>query len=350
VLAEIAVPELDAEVRQKAASVEQSAAQHRLAQAAAEVAQANVAAADAKLTEARAGVKRVDADLARWRSEYKRVEGLFQARAQTGSLLDETLSKRQSAEAAAEETAAQVKSAEVALAQARAALDQARAEVAAASSATQVAREDARRVEAMLGYTRIEAPFDGVVIRRRIDTGQLTKPGADAAPLFVLARTDLLTVVTDVPELFAADVEPGDPATVELQAVKGKPVEAKVTRTAWALDPKSRTLRVEIDLPNRQGRLRPGLYAYATVVADEHRNVQTVPATALVRDKDQSFCVTIADGRAKRRPVEVGLTDGSWTEVVSGLDAGDTVVKANAASIAEGQALEPVQPAPGGKP
>ena len=87
--------------------------------------------------------------------------------------------------------------------------------------------------EALLGYTRIVAPFDGVVTRRNVDTGHLTRPGADGPPLFVVARSDLVTIAVAVPETFAADVDPGDRASVTLQAMKGRIVEGKVTRTAW---------------------------------------------------------------------------------------------------------------------
>ncbi|MDR3632543.1 MAG: efflux RND transporter periplasmic adaptor subunit [Isosphaeraceae bacterium] len=350
VLAELSVPELEAESQQKKAEIEQAISQHKLASAAAEVAQANVTGAEAKLLEVRAGVKRVSADLARWQSEFKRVEELFRARAQTGSLVDETRSKLHSAEAAGEEIAAQVRTAEVTLIQARAAFDQARANVAAAASATEVAREEAHRVEALLAYTKIEAPFDGIVTRRHIDTGQLTKPSADSEPLFVLARSDMLTITTDVPELFAAEVNPGDHVTVELQAMKGNMFEGTITRTAWALDPKTRTLRVEIDLPNPNAKLRPGLYAYATVIAEEHANVLTVPSTAPIREKDKATCVIVVDGKAVRRAVELGLNDGTRTEVVSGLTKDDTVVKANAASLVDGQPLESLPPTPPAKP
>jgi HlyD family secretion protein len=353
-LAELSAPEMDAEVRQKRAAVEQAIARRAQTEAAVEVAQANVAGADAKLAEAQAGIKRVEADLARWQAEYHRVEQLFQARAQTGSLLDETRNKLRSSEASREEVRAQVKTAEVAVTQSRAALDQARSDVVAAAAAIDVAREDARRVEALLAYTRIEAPFDGIVTARNVDTGQLTRPGSDSDPLFILNRSDIVTIAIDVPETFATEVNPGDRATIELQAMKGKTVEGTVTRTAWALDPRTRTLRVEIDIPNPGGKLRPGLYAYATVIAEEHPGVLTVPTTALVRDKDKTTCVLVVAGKAVRRPVEVGLTDATRAEVVSGLDGSEAVVKAYAATLTDGQPVDLVPPAvtaaPGVKP
>ena len=120
--------------------------------------------------------------------------------------------------------------------------------------------------------------------------------------------------------MFATAVNPGDRAEVKLQAMKGKTVEGKVTRISWALDPKTRTLRVEIDIPNPGGTLRPGLYAYATVIAEEHPDVLTVPATAVVSEKDKD--VLRHRRRRQGRPPadQVGLSDGTRTEVVSGLE------------------------------
>jgi RND family efflux transporter MFP subunit len=223
--------------------------------------------------------------------------------------------------------------------------------VTAASAAIDVAREDAGRVESMLGYTRIAAPFDGIVVQRNVDQGQLTRPGSDADPLYVIARSDIITITVDVPESFAVAVNPGDRATVQLQAMKGKTVAGTVSRTSWALDPKARTLRVEIDVPNPDGALRPGLYAYATLVAEEHADVLTLPSTAVFREQDRAYCVIAVDGRAVRKAVELGLSDGTHTEVVSGLSGSEVVVKAFSSSLVEGQPIESIEPAnPAAKP
>ncbi|HWE35941.1 MAG TPA: efflux RND transporter periplasmic adaptor subunit [Isosphaeraceae bacterium] len=346
-MAELDVPELTAEAEQKRAMVEQAEARRDQAEAAVEVAGADVATARAKVAEAQAGIKRASSDLARWRSEYNRVEQLFRERAQTGSLLDETRNKLSAAEAAEEEELAQVETARAALAQARAALDKARSDLAAAKSGIAVARADARRVEALLGYTKIVAPYDGVVTRRNVDTGHLTMPGAQGEPLFVVARSDLVTVVVAVPEMDAPAVDPGDRARVRLQALPGKVVEGRVTRTAYALDTKSRTLRAEIDLPNPEGKLHPGLYAYATITVEESPYALTLPATAVGRDGDKTFCVAVRDGHAARLPIELGLGDGARFEVRSGLKGDEVVAKANVAALADGQAVEPL---PSAKP
>jgi HlyD family secretion protein len=351
VLAELWVPEVEADLQEKQAAVDQAVAKRAQAEAAVKVAQAAVASAEARVVDVQAGVKRADADLTRWQQEYRRIEQLFNERAQTGTLVDETRNKLRSAEASVDEVRAKVKSAEAALTEARAELDKARADVVAAAASIEVARSEARHAEAILGYSRIEAPFDGIITRRNVDTGHLTRSGSDAPPLFVAARTDVVTIVVHIPETYATEVNKGDRATVKLQAMKGRIVEGTVTRTAWALDPKTRTILTEVDIPNPGGKLRPGLYAYATVIVAEHKDVLTIPTTAVVQDKDKAFCVTVVSGKAVRKAIETGLNDGTRTEVVSGLEGSELVVKANAASLSDGQDVKvPEAAAKGGKP
>ena len=337
VLAVLSVPELDAEAEQKQATVEEAEAKLAQAKAAEAVSQANLASARAKLTEVQAGIKRVDADLTRWQAEFKRVEQLFNERAQTGSLLDETRSKLKSSESAREEVYAQVKTAEAAVRQGQAMLDKARSDVTAATATIKVARFDAQRVQALRGYATIVAPYDGVITRRNVDVGDLTTPGTQGQALFTVARDDLVRITVSVPEMYATEVDPGDRALIRLQAITGKDFEGKVTRTSWTLDAKNRTLRTEIDVPNPKGTLRPGLYAYATVVVEEHADALTVPTSALVRQDSQTYCVVVANGKAVRKPVTLGLEDGTRAEVLSGLLGDETIVKAYAASLTDGQ-------------
>jgi RND family efflux transporter MFP subunit len=278
--------------------------------------------------------------VARWRSEFARIEQLVRERAQTGSLLDETRNKLGAAEATAEEVRAQVKSAEATLAEARALLEKARSDVQAAISHIEVARFDAERAEAMQEYTSIRAPYDGVIIRRNVDTGQLTTAGSTDEPLFVVARQDVVTISVGVPESEAPFVDPGDTVSIRLAALDSRRFEGKVTRTAWALDAATRTLRAEVDLPNPDGELRPGLYAYATIIAEEHTDVLTLPSTAVIQEAGNSFCVAVSGGRARRKEIRIGLNDGKRTEVISGVEEGESIVEANSGALADGQAVE----------
>src|SRR5262249_2342968 len=159
------------------------------------------------------------------------------------------------------------------------------------------------------------------------NAGDLTTPGTAGQPLFMVARDDVVRITVGVPEMYATEVNPGDRALIRVQAIPGKEFEGKVTRASWTLDAKSRTLRTEIDLPNPNGRLRPGLYAYATIIVEEHAGALTVPTSALVRQDSQTYCAALVDGRAMRKPVTVGIDDGARTEIVSGLTGGETLVK-----------------------
>jgi RND family efflux transporter MFP subunit len=345
VLAELSVPELEADVQQKRAAIAQAVAKQKLSGAAVRVAEANVQGAEAKLAQVRASVKRAEADLVFQQSQTRRISDLVSSHAVTESLLDEARSKLHSAESTLAEVQAQVKTAEVAVTQAHAAWDQARAHVGAADAAIEVAREEARRADALLGYTRITAPFDGIVTQRNVDTGDLIQPGAEPLPLFMIAKSDVLTICVAIPEVFAPAVNAGDRAQIKLQAVPGRTIEGKVTRVSWALDPKVRTLRAEIDIPNPDAKLQPGLYAYATIIAEEHPDVLTVPLTAIVSEQGKDYCVAVVDGKAVRKPVTRGLEDGLRAEIVSGLKGDESIVNAYASSLNEGQPVQIIQPA-----
>jgi HlyD family secretion protein len=344
VLAVISVPDLDADAEQKQAAVELSQAQLAQAKASEEVAQANLASSKAKLVEVQAGIKRAEAELERWQSEFKRVEQLFSQHAQTGSLLDETRSKRKASESARDEVHAQVHSADVSIRHRLAMLDKACADVTSATASIKVARSEARRVQAQREFATIVAPYDGIITRRHVDVGDLTEPGSHGKRLFAVARDDVVRVTVSVPEMYATEVSLGDPAKIHLQALAGRVFEGKVTRTSWTLDASNRTLRTEIDLPNPKGTLRPGLYAYATITVEEHPEVLIVPSTAIVREDSRTFCVAVADGKAERKPVTLGLEDGTRAEIMSGLQGSEAVVKAYASSLADGQLVQVIEP------
>ena len=183
-----------------------------------------------------------------------------------------------------------------------------------------------------------------MITRRNVHVGDLTEPGTQGQPLFIVARDDLVRITVSVPEMYATEVEAGDRVLVRLQALSGRDFEGKVTRTSWTLDVKNRTLRTEIDVPNPKGTLRPGLYAYATVVVEEHADALSVPTSALIRQDSKTYCVAVTDGRAVRKPVVVGLDDGTRAEILSGLQGTEAIVKAYASSLADGQSVAVIEP------
>ena len=173
----------------------------------------------------------------------------------------------------------------------------------------------------------------------------MTEPGTQGRSLYTIVRDDIVRIVVSVPEMYATEVDAGDRALIRLQAGAGKGFEGAVTRTSWALDAKSRTLRTEIDIKNSAGTLRPGLYAYATIIVEEHANVLSVPTSALVRQDSSTFCVAIAGGKVVRKPVTVGLDDGTLAEILTGLNGDEQIVKTYASSLVDGQHVEFLPPA-----
>ncbi len=203
------------------------------------------------------------------------------------------------------------------------------------------------RQRALLQYTEIRAPYAGVVTERNVVRGDFVQPAGNttAKPLLAVARTDLMRVFVNVPEMDAASVEAGRTGYVGVPAL-GQPdrtVEGKVARTGWALGA-NRTLHTEIDLPNTDGRLRPGMYVTGHVVLQERRDVLVIPRSAVVTSGKASACWTVRDGRAVRTPIALGLQVEGEVEVLSGLSGAEAVIQSPPGSLQEGQAVEVAGP------
>lgn len=339
-LAELAVPELHDELAQKEALLEQSKAERRQAQAAIQAAEAKVVTAEAGVREAEAARTRVEADLARWQSEYQRFAELAKSSAVTNKLVDETRQQLHAAEAGRLETRAKIESAKAGRGEAEAVLRKAHADEAAATARVGVAEANLQQTRTLLAYAQLHAPYDGVVTRRNLHTGHLVPVGERGEPLFVVARTDPVRVVIEVPEADAALVHPGSRVRFRVKSLGEAAVEAKVTRLAWALDERTRIMRAEIDVPNAAGRLHAGMYVAAAVVLEERPNVLVLPATALLVQDGKSACFCVENNRIVRKPVTVGLRTGGECEITVGLSGDDVVVQTGAASLKEGQAVQ----------
>jgi HlyD family secretion protein len=137
-----------------------------------------------------------------------------------------------------------------------------------------------------------------------------------AAPIYVIDRTDIVRIFVDVPESDANYVREGTKASVLVKGYRDEPIEGTVTRTSWALNRRSRTLRAEIDLPNKETQLLPGMYAYAKVII-ERPQVLALPETAMTYNEDRAYCWMLQDGRAVRTEVRTGVGDGEWIEVTN---------------------------------
>lgn len=311
VLAEVSIPELAEEKKHKEATVALATAEVTQAERAADEAAARAASAEAMAAEAKAGLARYDADVERWDAELRRVDGLVAGRVLDGQIGDETRQQAKSARAAKQEGEAKVLSAAALAREAVARKGRAAADVAAAAAKKGVAEAEVRRLNELLKYTAIRAPFAGVITARAVHTGHyLPAAGSKADALFVVARLDTVRVFVEVPEASATAAAVGAPATVRVPALKNREFAGTVTRTAKVLNAESRTLKVEIDLPNPAGELRPGSFVTVKIAAGT-TDALTVPAAAVLFADETAYCFLVEGGTAVKTRVQVGHAQGS---------------------------------------
>ena len=332
VLARLFVPEIVEDYGTKKATVTLDERRIELARKLVEVAAADVKAADAGLDQARSILGKYEAEVERWATEVKRLTNEVKRGVVDPQILLESQNQLKSDAAALEAAKASIRKAEADLLSKRAALAKADVDVSVAQADLAVATSDAKRMAAWVGYLTLTAPFDGVIVARNANTfdfvlpatGDPTadsrspdlSPGGKAAPIYVVDRTDVVRVFVDIPEQDANYVRIGSKASVLARAYRDAPTAGTVTRTSWALNVKSRTLRAEIDLPNTDTRFLPGMYAYAKVII-ERPGVRALPVSALTHAGDRTFCWICKDGRAERAEVQTGVSDGDWIEVTN---------------------------------
>jgi RND family efflux transporter MFP subunit len=209
----------------------------------------------------------------------------------------------------------------------------------------EAARANVQRLEDLKNFDRVTAPFDGTITARNTDIGQLI--AADSGPeLFRMAQTDPLRVYVRVPQPFVHAIAPDQKAELTFLELPGRIFEAKVTRTAGAVDPTSRTLQVELQVPNPHGEILAGGYAQVRFNEAAAANVLTLSDNALIfRSQGMQVAVVGADNKVNLRSVKLGRDFGDTVEVLNGLKADDQVIDNPPDSIAEGMTVQVAQPA-----
>ena len=194
---------------------------------------------------------------------------------------------------------------------------QARANLAAADANLQ-------RLRQLEDFKRVVAPFDGVVTRRNIDVGDLIDTSGRA--LFTMSQTDPLRVYVNVPQAYANLVKTGQQVVVSQAELRGRPFKGQVTRTAASIDTSTRTMQIEVSLPNQDGALLPGAFVQVALPL-QGGGALTVPANALLfRGEGVRVALVDAQGKVKLRPVTLGRNTGDSVEVLDGLALADTLV------------------------
>lgn len=200
-----------------------------------------------------------------------------------------------------------------------------RADVTARAAAEAATQRDLKAVEAVEGYLNVTAPFHGMIVRRNVSPGSLAGPSKPA--LFELQQLDPLRLVVDVPEAQAAGVQVGEKLPFSVISAPADQFVATVARIADSLRPATRTMPVELDAPNPQHRLAPGMYAQVAWQAQRPYATLFVPSTAVMTTTQNSFVECVRSGAIVWVPVRQGFAAGDRSEVFGDLRPGDVVVR-----------------------
>jgi RND family efflux transporter MFP subunit len=219
-------------------------------------------------------------------------------------------------------------------------VDNAAGDLEAKRATVESAEANVRRLQELESFKHIYAPFSGVITRRNVDIGVLINAGNGGASqqLFSLAQTDPIRVYVSVPEMYAPSIHTGLGAYLELAQYPGQKFQGNVVRTAEAIDPGTKTLLTEVDVPNRNGQLLPGGYAQVHLQVKVTGAHLQVPVNALLfRSEGLRVVVVDANHKTHLRQLAIGRDFGIALEVLQGLDANDWIVLNPADSLEEGE-------------
>ena len=216
------------------------------------------------------------------------------------------------------------------------AADAAHAQVRAFEESAKAARSTVQALKDMESYLRVTAPFHGIVTERNIHPGALVGPGANSPPMFQLEQNSRLRLVVAVPEMSVAGIEQGARVTFAVPAYPGESFSAPIARIAHSIDPKTRSMAVELEVNNTGGRLAPGMYPTVAWPARRPKPSLFVPATSLVTTTERTFVIRVRDGVAEWVNVNRGAADRDEVEVFGLLGAGDLIVQRATDELREG--------------
>ena len=215
-------------------------------------------------------------------------------------------------------------------------------DLAAKTAVTNAAAANVRRLRFQQGFTRLIAPFDGVVTTRSADIGALVNAGnASAPPLFTVADVSRIRAYVKVPQVYSAQIHPGMHVALALPEYPGRTFDAELTRTADAVDPNSGTVLTELQAANGDRALKPGAYAQASFPLSTSGNAFTLPASALIiGEKGTQVAVVGPDGRAQLKTITIGRDQGNVVEISAGLSASDRVIDNPPDSLQSGDKVQ----------
>ena len=214
-----------------------------------------------------------------------------------------------------------------------------------AQSQLEVAQAKRAHDQALFDYSKITAPFAGVITQRYANQGALMQAGTSsstqAMPLVRLSQDDIFRLVIPVPESYVRYIHLGDPVQVNVPSLN-RTLPGKVARFSEDVKEDTRTMHTEVDVPNPNRVLFEGLYAEATITLENKNNVLYVPVQAVDHNGDRTSVLVVSSAnKLERRPVVLGIETSTDAEVVSGLEEGDLVVVSDRSSLKEGEEVQP---------
>lgn len=225
-----------------------------------------------------------------------------------------------------------------------------RSQIAAAQQNVEAARQALKSVTEMEGYLKVTAPFDGVVTERNVHPGALVGPGSGqtaAMPMVRLVAIDRLRLVVPVPEAYTAGITKGTAMSFTVAAYPGQTFSGAVARIAHTVDVKTRTMAVELDVPNADGRLASGTYCQVRWPVHRPDPSLLVPSGSVASTTERTFVVRVRNGTAEWVDVKTGLASGPLTEVFGDLRAGDEIATRGTDEIRPGTAVRAKEQPPG---
>ncbi len=289
---------------------------------------------------AQAEVRHSQSDITRARSEVVRAESTYSAVHAEYTRLEEASKERPGLIAQQELDDARAKDLEAA-----AQVGVAKASLDAMQQQLGVSRATQSRLETMSGYEQIIAPFTGVVTKRYADTGTLIQAGQDnntaTLPVVQVAQSDLLRLRMPVPESDVPYIQVGGDVQVTVNST-GHTFTGKIIRFTRALDTNTRTMLTEVDVPNRDLSLSPGMYAETTIQLLQKNDALILPAQAVVQNGDQSYVLVVdTTNHLEKRNVSLGIQTSNRVEITNGLKAGDNVIASGQTGYQPGEVVSP---------
>jgi len=198
-----------------------------------------------------------------------------------------------------------------------------------------------RRLEQLESFKHVFAPFSGVLVKRNVDPGALINAGSVGMELFILAKVDPLRVFTNVPQAYSPAIKDRMPAYITLQEIPGQKFRGTVARTAEAIDPVTRTLLTEVDVPNKDGRLLRGSFGEVHFSPKINTEKVTVPVNAMLfRREGPQLAIVGADNKVQLRPITIGRDYGTTLEILGGVKVEDRIIINPADSLEDGQTVD----------